>query len=408
MKTLREQRAAALKAAQEIIGKAKSDGRELSADDVAQLKSHQAAIVDLDERIKAAEEGDALMASLGALGGPVEDMDGDDTPAKSLGEHFVKSVGAEGLRQLKTTSRSTVSAPEFEVKAPGPHTTTPYNADNWLQDVDRTILHPFRRQPIVADLLGSGSITGTSIKYFIEGLAVDGNFQTVAETGQKPQMQFPVPTSKVDGITKIAAWWDNSDEMIEDLPFMVSEINNRGLYMLSMTEEGQLLDGDGVGTNLLGLLRRSGLQLETSASAADDPDAVFRASAKVQQATGLASDGVIINPMDYQRLRLMRDANGQYFGGGFFYGEYGNTGMVEQPPIWGMRTVVTAAIPQGTFLVGALKAATTVYRKGGVRVESTNSDQGKFTTNIVTTRIEERIGLAVRNPTAIVKGSFAA
>lgn len=402
------QRAAALKAAQDIIAGAKASARDLSSDEVEALKGHQARIEELDTEIKAAEEADALMKSIGSMGGAVAvERDGDEVEAKTLGDHFVKSVGADGLSRLKNTSGYTLGAPEFEVKAPGPHTTTPYGND-WLQQVDKTILHPFRRQPIVADLLGSGTMSGTSIKYFIEGLAVDGNFQTVAETGQKPQMQFPVPTSKVDGISKLAAWWDNSDEMIEDLPFMVSEINNRGLYMLSMVEEAQLLSGDGTGTNLLGLLNRSGLQLETSAAAADDPDAVFRASAKVQQATGLTSDGVILNPMDYQRLRLMRDSNGQYFGGGFFYGEYGNTGVVEQPPLWGLRTVVTAAIPQGTFLTGALKAATTVYRKGGIRVESTNSDQGKFTTNIVTTRIEERIGLAVRNPTAIVKGTFAA
>ena len=44
-----------------------------------------------------------------------------------------------------------------------------------------------------------------------------------------------------------------------------------------------------------------------------------------------------------------------------------------------------------------------MYRKGGVRVESTNSDQGKFTKDIVTTRIEERVALAVRIPAAVVK-----
>ena len=53
--------------------------------------------------------------------------------------------------------------------------------------------------------------------------------------------------------------------------------------------------------------------------------------------------------------------------------------------------------------VGAFRAAATVYRKGGVRVESTNSDLGKFTKDIVTTRIEERIALAVRVPSAVVK-----
>jgi hypothetical protein len=40
----------------------------------------------------------------------------------------------------------------------------------------------------------------------------------------------------------------------------------------------------------------------------------------------------------------------------------------------------------------------TVYRKGGVRVESTNSHDDDFTSNLVTVRAEERLALAVRYP----------
>ena len=124
---------------------------------------------------------------------------------------------------------------------------------------------------------------------------------------------------------------------------------------------------------------------------------------KVQTATGMAADSIIINPVDYQALRLSKDANGQYYGGGFFSGLYGVGGIDFQPPIWGLKTVVSAAVAAKTVVVGALKPASTVYRKGGVRVESTNSDQGKFTKDIVTTRIEERLALAVRVPAAIVR-----
>jgi HK97 family phage major capsid protein len=207
-----------------------------------------------------------------------------------------------------------------------------------------------------------------------------------------------------DAVKKIAGWWDTADEMIEDLDFWVSEINNRGLYLLSMVEESQLLNGDGTGTNILGLLQRSGIQTVTQAVAPDTAqDAIFRAITAVQTATGLTADAILINPADYQTLRLSKDANGQYFGGGFFAGQYGNGGISFQPPLWGLNTIVTAAVAAKTVVVGALAASTTVYRKGGVRVESTNSDLGKFTKDIVTTRIEERLALAVRMPAAVVK-----
>jgi len=154
---------------------------------------------------------------------------------------------------------------------------------------------------------------------------------------------------------------------------------------------------------VLGILRRAGIQTETGATILDNADAAFRAITKVSTGSGLDADGIVINPVDYQTFRLKKDANLQYYGGGFFAAEYGNGTLTAQPPLWGMRTVVTPAITAGTVLVGAFSQAATVYRKGGVRVESTNSHASDFTSNLVTVRAEERIALAVRRPAGFVK-----
>lgn len=402
---LKAMRAAALKAAQDIISKAQGAGRDLTAEEQAEVEAKFAEIEELDKKITAAAKGDALIAQLNAFG-PVDEKQDDDAPAKTLGDHFVKAAGGQqAFTRLKSTRGFSVSAPEF--KANTDPQLTPAAFGPVLTQVDKTIVRQFRR-PTVTDLFGQGTLgRGTNaVTYFVEG-AVEGNFATVAEGGQKPQIHFADPTARTDAVRKIAAWWDTADEMVEDLDFWISEINNRGLYLLSMVEESQVLAGDGTGTNILGLLNRSGIQTETQAATGDNAqDAIFRALTKVQTATGLPADGVIINPADYQALRLSRDSNGQYYGGGFFSGEYGNGGVAFQPPLWGMNTVVSAAVPAKTFVVGAFKASTTLYRKGGVRVESTNSDQGKFTKDIITTRIEERIALAVRMPAAIVKGTL--
>ena len=62
----------------------------------------------------------------------------------------------------------------------------------------------------------------------------------------------------------------------------------------------------------------------------------------------------------------------------------------------------------GTALVGAFSMATTLYRKGGVRVEATNSNATDFTSNLVTIRAEERIALAVRQPLGFCKLTLSA
>lgn len=402
---LHEQRLAALKSARDIVDGAKAAARDLTNDEQAQVEEHLANVKSLDNAIK----GKALVDSVVSLGTAEDTTEGDGAApaAKSLGEHFAKAVGAEQFARLKSISGYTVAAPEWQAKANTDTFNTTGIPSVLLTDVDTNFVRTFRPGPVVADLLSSGTVSGNAVTYFQEG-AFEGDFATVAEGGQKPQVHLGDPTPVTDALKKIAAWWDTSDEMVEDLPFMVSEINNRGLYRLSMVEEAQLLNGPGTGSTVLGLLNRSGIQTEASAAADDNADALFRAMTKVQTATGLAADGIVIHPTDYQNLRLKQDANGQYYGGGYFAGQYGNGGVPAQPPLWGMRTVVTSAVAAGTAVVGAFGQAATVYRKGGVRVESTNSDLGKFTSNIITTRIEERVGLAVRVPAAIVKVTFSA
>jgi len=403
---LHEQRKAALARAREIVEGAKVANRDLTPEETTEAETKMAEVKDLDTKLA----GKALVDSVMSLGS-VEDEPTDDKPrAKSLGDHFAQHVGDDGFSNLKSIGGFTVSAPDY-VGAGTKAATDVYDTTGvpsvLLTDVDRTFVRTFRPGPVVADLLGSGSIGGNAVTYFLEG-ALEGDFETVTEGGQKPQIHLGDPTPVTDALKKIAAWWDTSDEMVQDLPFMVSEINNRAMTRLAMAEENQLLNGPGTGSTVRGLLNRSGIQTEATAASPDsNADALFRAMTKVQTATGLAADGIIINPVDYQDLRLSKDGNGQYFGGGFFAGQYGNGGVPMQPPLWGLRTVVSTAVAAGTAIVGAFAQAGTVYRKGGVRVESTNSDLGKFTSNIITTRIEERVALAVRIPAAIVVVTLA-
>jgi HK97 family phage major capsid protein len=74
--------------------------------------------------------------------------------------------------------------------------------------------------------------------------------------------------------------------------------------------------------------------------------------------------------------------------------------------VWGLRTVITPAIAAGTAVVGAWQAGAMLFRKGGITIDSTNSDASKFQSNITTIRAEERIGLAVFRPAAFVKVTF--
>lgn len=77
--------------------------------------------------------------------------------------------------------------------------------------------------------------------------------------------------------------------------------------------------------------------------------------------------------------------------------------MTEQPPLWGLRTVITPSVAAGTCVVGAFKLGGSVIRKGGVTVNVANTNEDDFVKNLITILIEERLALAVRYPGAFDK-----
>lgn len=414
--SLKEKRDAAVQAANERMANVKSAGGTMSDDDREFIQEKIAEAKGYDKSLAQIAADQHMADEIKGLGSPgdVDTGKGDGKPgepggakARTLGEHFVKSVGEQVA--LLGMKGGRLSAPDFEFKAPSTQQVTGWaEGVPILTEYDRTIVTARRERLTIADLCGSGTISGNAISYFVEG-AVQGGFATVAEGAAKPQISFDNPTSKVDALKKIAGWIDLTDEFIEDLGFLKSEIDTRLIYLLGVIEEVQLLSGDGTGQNLLGIRNRSGVQVQAApASAAGNADAVFQAMTKVSTATSLQADALVIHPLDYQRFRLTKDGNGQYLGGGFFQGQYGVGGMLENPPLWGLRTVVTTAATQGEILLGNFRIGATVYRKGGVRVEGTNSHAENFTENKVTIRAEERIALAVRYPAAFVKVALAA
>jgi HK97 family phage major capsid protein len=107
----------------------------------------------------------------------------------------------------------------------------------------------------------------------------------------------------------------------------------------------------------------------------------------------------VIHPTDWQSLKLAKDANNQYYGGGPFTGPYGVGGIVGDT-FWGLRVVVTTAIAQGTCLVGAFKLGAQIWQREGVKVEAFDQNEDDVNFNRVTVRVEERLGLAVYRPSA--------
>ena len=90
-------------------------------------------------------------------------------------------------------------------------------------------------------------------------------------------------------------------------------------------------------------------------------------------------------------MLLSKTTTGEYLGDGPF-------GPVRAVTLWGLPIAVTSVIEAGVALVGCFKTAAQIFRKGGVRVDASNSHQDYFTRNLVAVRSELREALAVYKP----------
>jgi HK97 family phage major capsid protein len=216
---------------------------------------------------------------------------------------------------------------------------------------------------------------------------MEGSPAVTAEGAAKAQVHFADPTPKTVSLKKITEFIKESDEYINDYPFLASAINGRLLYALGLKEQTELV-ADLIGT--------SGIQTDstswTGTTKADElADIIFGALMDVQEQAGYAADAIVVAPATWQLLRLGKDSNNQYYGGGYFADGQGKQ-------LWGVPVVVTTAVTGSQIVVGAFKTCGSVVTKGGVSVEATNSNEDDFIHNLMTIRAEERLALAVRRP----------
>jgi HK97 family phage major capsid protein len=107
-------------------------------------------------------------------------------------------------------------------------------------------------------------------------------------------------------------------------------------------------------------------------------------------------DGIVINPINWQAIQLLKNAAGNYMGSGPW-------AAAQTPILWGVAAAVTPSIVANTALVGAFRTCAQIFRKGGDRIESSNSHASFFVNNLVAIRAERRLALAAYREAAFGK-----
>ncbi|QBX37227.1 phage major capsid protein [Brevundimonas sp. S30B] len=321
---------------------------------------------------------------------------GSDIEGKSAGQIASASEQFKAMQQARRGSTGRIEMKAITLA----NTSVSGQTVQALGQAQRVGLVGLPQQPVtVRSLLAQGRTSQSAVEYprmtgFTNAAA------PVAELALKPEsnMQFSMETVPV---RTIAHWVAASKQVLDDTPMLESIIDGQLRYGLAVIEDAQLLLGDGTGQNLEGIIPQATAFSATGIPAGSTSFVDRLRWAKLQARKAfLPADGVVLNPEDWAKIELLKDADGRYLYSAF-------TSGAEQR-LWGLRVVESDAIAAGSFLVGAFATAAQIWDREDAGVEVSTEDKDNFVRNAITVRAEERLALTVYRPPAFITGALAA
>lgn len=210
-------------------------------------------------------------------------------------------------------------------------------------------------------------------------------------------------------IRTLAHWVPASRQVLSDAPMLRGLIDTELAYGLQLESDFQLLQGDGAGQNLNGILQDGDINDVGQIAAGVDPDDIpsamidhIRAGVtECQKFEYYNMNGAVLNPVDWQTLETAKATDGHYLLVSFA------ATAGEPNTVWRVPVVITNAMPQGQFLVGDWQMGAKLYVREGISVRVSESHADYFVRNGVAILAEERLALAVNRPKAFCTGLFS-
>lgn len=252
-----------------------------------------------------------------------------------------------------------------------------------------------RRQMTIRALLAQGNMDSQGIEYLREHSQTD-SAAPVAEGASKPQSDFRLELVTTSAKV-IAHTMKVSRQALSDISMLRSMIDSRLTYNLDLVEENQILNGDGTGQNLLGIIPQATAYVSPLSGA--DTQSIDKVRLMVLQASLalLPADGIVLNPADWAWIELLKDSQGRYI--------IGNPQGTLGATLWGLPVVPSMAMQIDKVLVGAFRTGAQIFDRWNTTIEA-GYENDDFTKNLVTILGEKRLALATYRPGAFIYGDF--
>lgn len=315
----------------------------------------------------------------------------DPEVQQSAGQIVAAKIMEEGMSSSFRGSR--------RVEVPRAAITSVPTSGGGLVAPDRVgvILAPQRRLTI-RDLVAPGT-TGSNAVEYVRETGFTNNAAIVGEGLAKPYSELTFALENAN-VRTIAHLFKGSRQILDDAAALQSYIDARGRYGLLLAEEAQLLYGNGTGNNLHGIIPQAQAYVAPTGITVTAEQRIDRIRLALLQAmlAEFPATGIVLNPIDWAAIELLKDGEGRYI--------IGRPQDGTAPRLWNLPVVETQAIVQDQFLVGAFSLAAQIYDRMGIEVLVSTENDKDFENNMVTIRAEERLAFAVYRPEAFVTGDL--
>jgi HK97 family phage major capsid protein len=253
-----------------------------------------------------------------------------------------------------------------------------------------------KRQFTIRDLLPVVPVATSSVDYPKQSTRTNAA-ATVAEAAAKPYSDYAW-TNATAPVRVIAHLAKLTRQAMDDAPRLVAEVEAEMRYGLALVEEAQILNGNGTGQNLSGIMTQATAYAAPITIASPTSIDMLRL-AMLQGALALfPPTGIVLSQQDWARIQLTKTTDGAYL--------FANPQGTVENRLWGLPVVDTPAMAIDAFLVGNFRIGATLYDRMGVEVLISTENVDDFEKNLATMRCEERLALAVKRPAAFIAGDF--
>jgi HK97 family phage major capsid protein len=372
---MKVKRAAAIKAAQEIIAGAKAAGRDLTAAERATLEQKRAEVEDLTARIERADADAELMKQF--EGTWTEGAPGMTSALsfKGVARRVVQGTDSDGPRNIKSLLAAGSQTVETE-------------------DVGLTVI---KERPPTSFMESIPQRKVAEHFSYLRQTTRTNNAAPVGVGGLKPTSVFTL--TRIEDRLKVVAHLSEAipEYWLSDAAALEQFVNGEMVTGLAEAVAAQAISGDGTGENLQGFAAASGIQ---TVAFTTDAIGTVRRGIGALETLGLAPALIVMNPTDWLAMELTRTDGAT--GGYLLNGQQGGAPLDRvRRQLWSVPVALSTGVTAGTAYVIS-EDSLVLFHDGQVSVKwgVIGDDFGR---NQVRCRAEGRFQMGVTRPIGIVQ-----